>query len=134
MKRSKQSSKTNRATIAAKRVFILGCIALWILVIIFALWVLNKGGQLTPKAQETVIAEGQVIDEGGKGIGGARVTILKDGVNSYLLADSQGRFATRSAGDATYHVTIEAKGYKNSSSAITFTEGNKSFFIYSLSK
>lgn len=88
---------------------------------------------MIPLAAETILAEGKVLDSEGKGIANAKIAIFKDNTN-YIFADSQGAFAVRNGTEASYKVAISAGGYRQSDSTITFVDGNKSFYIYTLER
>lgn len=119
---------------AATRLFAVVCIVLWIFVISFAMYILKRDGDLRLRASEQFLAEGRVLDTNGRGVAGAELTIHKGDQNHFVITDSEGRFSTRHASEDNFTVTIDAKGYESAKSGISFAEGSKSYFIFTLAQ
>lgn len=113
-----------------RRLLILLTAILWVGIIFLANFVLRSGGHLKPRAADLsglIEGYGVVSGENGKGLGGAKITLSENGVNNYLIADSQGKFVISNLPYGKYDLTVDALGYKPLNTRIIIDGSGRSY-------
>ncbi len=129
-KKTKRAKRTKSASF-----FMVMTLVIWLAIVIMSFLVLKTGGHLYPKAagQEGNIALGKVVQLSGKGVGSAKLTLLKDGKRNYLFADSGGNFRVENMVVGTYSVLVEANGFRPYESSVVIDD-NMNSYSFTLSK
>lgn len=127
---SKKKKKTN-----LYKTLVVVTVVTWIFTIIAAIYVIRVGGHLKPKAAGLDFESGTrvvVVDQKGKAIGGARLTLRLNNVNNYVTVDKNGQFNIVNLVSGRYYLEINAPGFNNFSDEVLI-EPHK-YYTFTLSK